>query len=357
MVEPLMRALENLDYPIKRLEILMVCEAIDPVTISAVRKNMRPPFKLIIVPKGSPQTKPRALNYAMLEAKGDLVTIYDAEDIPHPSQLKCAARTFEGDATIGALQAPLDYMNAHQNWLTRQFALEYSALFHVWIPFLVSVNLPFPLGGTSNHIRRSALDDIGGYWDAHNVTEDADLSFRLSAKAWRFGYIDNPTLEEAVISWRGWYFQRLRWMKGYMQTWLVHMRSPFLPRGREGLKRFFILQLSVGLTLVNSIFHLPVLLFLIWAIGTQYFQGIYAHVPVIFMFTFGFSYFAGIVIGIIGALRAGQPKLILSALAMPLYWLALFLPTMHAVWELGTQPFHWHKTDHGVTGRPAPFIN
>ena len=354
MVEQLMQALENIDYPLERIEILMICESIDPTTISEVKQFIRPPFKLIIVPKGVPQTKPRALNYAMLEAKGDLVTIYDAEDIPHPTQLKFAAKAFADDLKLGAIQAPLNYLNADENWLTRQFALEYSALFHVWIPFLVTANLPFPLGGTSNHLRRQALDEIGGRWDSYNVTEDADLSFRLAAKGWNFGYINIPTGEEAVSSWRGWHYQRLRWIKGYMQTWLVHMRKPFAPAGQQGLKRFFILQLTVGLTLLNAMFHLPILLFLIWVMAHQYLQTSSVYVPIIFVVTLGFSYFAGILIAIMGAVRSNQHRLIFSVLAMPLYWLALFPPTVHALWELGTQPFFWHKTDHGVKGRSLP---
>ncbi len=152
MVEELMLGLSKMDYPVDRLEIIMICEEIDPFTISMVEKFLRPPFKLVVVPKGKPQTKPRALNYAMLDAKGEFVTIYDAEDIPHPGQIKGALQAFLSEANLGAIQAPLDYMNFDDNWLTRQFSLEYSALFHVWIPFLVSVKLPFPLGGTSNHI-------------------------------------------------------------------------------------------------------------------------------------------------------------------------------------------------------------
>ena len=67
----------------------------------------------------------------------------------------------------------------------------------------------------SPHIRRSALDEVGG-WDSYNVTEDADLSFRLAAKGCSFGYVDFPTDEEAVSDWRSWHYQRVRWMKGYM---------------------------------------------------------------------------------------------------------------------------------------------
>jgi len=350
MVEQLMEALEQLDYPKDRLEIFMICEAIDPFTIAMVRKFNRAPFRLIIVPKGAPQTKPRALNHAMMSAKGAFVTIYDAEDIPAPSQLKSAILAFEQDPALGAVQAPLDYINANQNWLTRQFALEYAALFHVWIPFLVAAALPFPLGGTSNHMRRSALDDVGG-WDAFNVTEDADLSFRLGAQGWILGYINSPTGEEAVSGWKAWHYQRSRWMKGYMQTWLVHMHTPFSPGRWLGLKRFFILQLTIGLTLLNALFHLPILLFLIGMMMFQFISSSSIYVPSLFIYSLVFSYAAGIAIGMVGALRAGKPRLIIAALTMPFYWIALFPPTIRALWELGRNPFFWHKTDHGVMAR------
>lgn len=350
MVKQLMSGLSKIDYPAERLEIMMICEEIDPLTISMVEKLLRPPFKLVIVPKGSPQTKPRALNHAMLQAKGEYVTIYDAEDIPHPKQLKGAVLAFIADPKLGALQAPLDYRNSDDNWLTRQFSLEYSALFHVWIPFLVSAKLPFPLGGTSNHIRRSAL---GKGWDSHNVTEDADLSFRLAAEGWGFGYVDLATDEEAVSDWRNWHFQRVRWMKGYMQTWLVHMRAPFAPGGIAGFKRFAILQLTIGLTLLNGFFYLPALCLIAFILVAQMISGAPLYISFPFILCLFFCYFFGMVIGVMGALRAGKPHLIKSVIWMPFYWLALFPPTVHALWELGTRPFFWHKTLHGVRRREA----
>ena len=157
------------------------------------------------------------MNYALERSNGEFVTIYDAEDRPHPNQLLAAVAAFEARTDWAAVQAPLDYFNDQDNWLTRQFSLEYAALFHVWIPFLVRLNLPFPLGGTSNHIRRSALARVGG-WDSHNVTEDADLSFRLAAYGYNIGYIYPPTQEEAVSIFQDWRLQRARWIKGYIQT-------------------------------------------------------------------------------------------------------------------------------------------
>ena len=262
MVRHLMNRLERLDYPRDKLEILIICEEIDPKTIRAVRLNLRPPFRLIITPKGTPQTKPRALNYALQFAKGDLVTIYDAEDKPHPQQLKSAWAAFLERPDWAALQAPLDYYNSGANWLTRQFTLEYAALFHVWIPFLTTLGAPFPLGGTSNHIHREALEACGG-WDAHNVTEDADLSFRLAALGYKIGFLDCPTEEEAVANLKDWHTQRARWMKGFMQTWLVHMHHPLRPFSWAGIMRFLTLQLTLGYTLLCASVFTPVVVFAI----------------------------------------------------------------------------------------------
>lgn len=347
MVPQLMSALTEIDYPKDKLEIFMICEAVDPPTIDEVRKRAGGVFHLIVVPPGFPQTKPRALNFAMQRARGDYVTIYDAEDIPDPGQLKAAIRAFKTDKALGALQAPLDYANADTNWLTRQFGLEYAALFHVWVPFLSALGLPYPLGGTSNHMRRTALDAIQG-WDSHNVTEDADLSFRLSAQNWQLGYITPPTQEEAVSNFKAWHFQRARWMKGYLQTWQCHMRAPLAPGGLKGFARFFTLQLTLGLTLISALFHLPVMAGVTIYCLYQYLSGASINIPAPFLASLAISYGAGMFIGVIGAMRARKPALLLSVPFMPLYWFALCAPTLRALWELRRTPFHWHKTEHGV---------
>jgi len=348
MVPQLMAALSQLDYPKDKLEIFMICETVDPETINEVRKRISGSFHLVIVPPGSPQTKPRALNFAMQRARGTFVTIYDAEDMPHPSQLKAAVRAFKTNPKLGAVQAPLDYDNANTNSLTRQFGLEYAALFHVWVPFLAAMDLPFPLGGTSNHMRRKALDEVQG-WDSHNVTEDADLSFRLAAKNWCIGYITPPTQEEAVCDFDAWHYQRARWMKGYMQTWQSHMRAPLAPSGWRGLARFLTLQLTLGLTLINALFHLPVMAGVAIYYLHHHLAGHAIIIPTPYLVSVATSYAAGMVIGAVGALRANKPELLVSVPFMPFYWFALCAPTIRALLELRRNPFHWHKTDHGIT--------
>ena len=354
MIDQLMAGLERLRYPKDKIEIILITEEADPFTTQAVQKALRPPFKQIIVPKGVPQTKPRALNYALERSNSDFVTIYDAEDRPHPDQLLAAIAAFEARPDWAAVQAPLEYFNHDDNWLTRQFTLEYAALFHVWVPFLVRLNLPFPLGGTSNHIRRSALDIVGG-WDAHNVTEDADLSFRLAAHGFNIGYIHPPTQEEAVSIFKDWRFQRARWIKGYIQTWDVHMRKPFAPGGLRGIVRFLTLQMTLGITLLSILFYTPVIVgfpivaLILWWVKVP------LDISLIYGLTFLFSICIGCLIGVVGARRSKKPELIHSTLTMPVYWLLLFEPALRAIKELKGKRFHWHKTRHGVS-RPADLM-
>ena len=354
MLRGLLDALSALDYPRDRLDIVFACEATDPGTVEAARAVAQPPFRVAVVPPaepgGEPQTKPRALNHVLNRSTSGLVTIYDAEDRPHPRQLKAAARAFAAHPDWAALQAPLDYFNTGDNALAAQFGLEYAGLFHVLLPGYDRLGLPFPLGGTSNHMRRDALERVGG-WDPFNVTEDADLAFRLAGHGHRIGWIAPPTQEEACYRMRPWFRQRSRWLKGYMQTWLVHMNAPL----SGGWRRAVMLQLTLGLSLLSIASYAPVMLVLgLWAAAHQI-GVVHASLPPLYLGALAFSLLSGMTVGALGAVRAGKPELLGHVPLMPLYWLLLFPPLLQALWELRTNPFHWHKTEHGVTGaRPDP---
>ncbi|WP_371396902.1 glycosyltransferase family 2 protein [Fretibacter rubidus] len=353
MVPSIIKAMSKLDYPQDRLQILLITEANDRATTEAALAFAKPPFHTVINPPGGPKTKPNALNYALQFATGSIITIYDAEDHPHPQQLKQAAIALSKNPQWGALQAPLDYYNASETALSRQFAIEYAALFHVWVPFLARLGLPFPLGGTSNHMRAEALADTNG-WDGYNVTEDADLSFRLSALGWQIGYIPMPTDEEAVTCWNPWCDQRARWMKGYMQTWIVHMKAPFAPGGRRGAAKLFTLQITLGASLLSGLFHSLIVAALIGALLHCIFTGQHPPLyPPIIGVTL-FSYGVNIAIGAVGVCKAGKRQLLWAVPFMPLYWFVLIVPSWMAVTDLILRPFHWRKTSHGMTHmRPA----
>ena len=226
MLPQLLAGLDRLDWPRDRLDVKLIIDEDDVVTLGAARTLARTtPYEIVIVPAGGPRTKPMALQYALSFALGEFVTVYDAEDRPHPGQIAEAYATFrQGPPSLACLQAPLVIDNPETSRLAGLFAVEYSTLFDGLLPALVKLRLPLPLGGTSNHFRRAALERAGG-WDPWNVTEDADLGIRLT----RFGYetatISLPTLEEAPVTLAPWMRQRARWFKG----WLRPVKRPSSP--------------------------------------------------------------------------------------------------------------------------------
>lgn len=209
IVPGLVAALKAIDYPRDRLDIKIVLEAGDSATRAAfesVRLDAR--FEIVLVPPGQPRTKPRALNYALRFCRGKIVAVHDAEDLPHPRQLRTAAESFFlAGRDLACLQAPLNWYNRDETWLTRQFALEYAAHFHAMLPLYRRLGWPLPLGGTSNYFRTAAVRHAGG-WDAWNVTEDADLGIRLHSLGYRCDMIAPMTLEEAPVSLAAWIPQR-----------------------------------------------------------------------------------------------------------------------------------------------------
>jgi len=196
-------------------------------------------------------------------------------------------------------------------------------------------------------MRRNALAAVEG-WDPYNVTEDADLAFRLAAEGGSIGWIAPPTKEEAVSRLRPWFKQRSRWLKGYIQTWLVHMNAPL----SGGWRRAVMLQVTLGLSLLSVLFFTPVIVGLVLFETALWLGIIDTNIPTIYLLTLGFSLFCGMAVGALGAVRAGQPHLLKHVPFMPFYWLMLFPPLIQAIIELQTRPFHWHKTEHGVTGAP-----
>ena len=223
----LIEALEALDYPRAKLDIKFVVEADDPATFAALAAALPGvEYEIVVAPPGAPRTKPRALNIALPFARGDLLCVYDAEDRPEADQLRRAAARFaRADETLGCLQARLCVDNADENGCAGLFAIDYAALFEVVNPGIAALGLPMMLGGTSNHFRTQTLRDICG-WDAWNVTEDADLGIRLARYRMRVETLDSRTYEEAPVTLPALVNQRVRWMKGWMQTAFVHLRDP-----------------------------------------------------------------------------------------------------------------------------------
>jgi hypothetical protein len=356
VVPTLLQALSRLDYPAEKLDVLLLMEEDDLVTIRAA-KAAHPPsfFRFIYVPKSLPRTKPKACNYGLNFCRGTYVTIYDAEDIPEPDQLKKALRAFlDGPDNQVCVQAALNYFNSTENYLTRMFTLEYSYWFDFMLPGLDLMRLPIPLGGTSNHFRLDLLRELGA-WDPFNVTEDADLGIRASARGYTVGVIRSTTYEEANKALKNWIRQRSRWIKGYMQTWLVHNRHPLRLLRAVGLKNWSSYQFFVGGTVIAFLTN-PIM----WLLAAVV---LLCHVSLAAPFMGGLLWLAafnflvgnmlGIYLNMLAVFRRRLFGLTAYALTNPFYWLLHSAAAYLALWQLFSKPFYWEKTQHGLTNRRA----
>jgi len=349
-----LQAIADLDWPKNRLEVLLLLEEDDTATIAAANASSLPKFiRTIVVPHSYPKTKPKACNYGLQLATGEYIVIYDAEDRPDPSQLKMAYLGFQKSAlSVGCLQAKLNYYNPHQNLLTRLFTAEYSLWFDVVLPGLQSVNTSIPLGGTSNHFKTSILKALHG-WDAFNVTEDCDLGARLFKLGYTTAIIDSTTLEEANSHLGNWLRQRSRWIKGYIQTYLVHNRNPLRFIKDHGVHAF-IFQLVVGgkiaFMLINPLLWLTTVAYFtlyVWVgptIESLYPMWIfYMAVTSLVFGNFLFLYYY-----MVGAAKRNHWSIIKYVFLVPLYWAAVSLAAYKAIIQLVFKPHYWEKTHHGL---------
>ena len=342
VIPQLIRTLGAIDYPAGKLEVRLVLEADDTETLAAIERcRLDSRFGVIIAPAGHPRTKPRALNYALRFCTGEIIAVHDAEDRPHPLQLRHAAESFSlAPPRLACLQAPLNWYNRGETWLTRQFAMEYAAHFHVMLPLYQRLGWPLPLGGTSNYFRVKALRRSGG-WDAWNVTEDADLGVRLHRLGYRCGLIAPTTLEEAPVDLRGWTPQRTRWLKGYWQTLGVHF-------GLDAERRRLSLPLvmTLGGAVLSALIHGPTLAA---ALAVAVMEQGMSLLLLACLSILGAGYAGGLMGAIEGMARAGLPVRITDLALLPVYWSIQFVPAVRALVQLVQNPYLWEKTEHGVS--------
>ncbi|MBI2193205.1 MAG: glycosyltransferase [Planctomycetes bacterium] len=376
----IVKNMKAMDYPQDKLDVKLLLEEDDRATIEACRQAQLPPnFEMVIVPDSKPKTKPKACNHGLGKARGEYLVIYDAEDRPEPDQLKkavCAFRDHAASKTI-CLQAKLNYFNPRQNLLTRWFTVEYTTWFDLYLPGLHAMGAPIPLGGTSNHFKTSVLREIGG-WDPYNVTEDCDLGIRLYRRGYETEILDSTTWEEANSRVYNWIRQRSRWVKGYLQTHLVHMRRPFRTLWELGPWKFFGFLVSVGglavTLLLNPIFWLVVLLYgglwtthriapdltvagysvkpwqMIYPLTPEY-DYFWSMVSIVFFgltATMFLGNFFFVFTHVLACSRRGLRDLLGCALIMPLYWALISVAAWKGFLQLFFKPFYWEKTIHGL---------
>jgi len=353
LIRKLIWNLRSLDYPRGKLDVKLLIEEDDDKTLNAVRNLDFPAnFETIVVPFHMPKTKPKACNYGLFFCKGIYLTIYDAEDVPDSDQLKKVVSLFRKlPKDYVVLQGALNYFNKNENLLTRMFTLEYSYWFDYMLPGLQSLDVPIPLGGTSNHFKLDKLKELGG-WDPFNVTEDADLGVRVFEKRYKVGVVNSTTLEEANNEPFNWIRQRSRWIKGYMQTLLVHMRNPIRLVNKIGWRGFFGFNFFVGFTPITFLLY-PVLLgfYIIYIVFDL--QTVRILFPDWVLYISIFNFVAGntlmIYVNMLAVFKRRFYELILFALVNPFYWLMHSIAAYKGLWQLIYKPFYWEKTNHGLT--------
>ncbi len=348
----LIENLAQMDYPADRLEVLLLVEEDDEETLGALRDSHPPrQFKLVVIPPAEPRTKPKAMNFGLTLARGDIVAVYDAEDTPDILQLRRAAVALgRYGPEVACVQAQLSYRNATQNIITRWFTIEYAMWFSFFLPGLVTLDAPIPLGGTSNHFRRSALRTLGG-WDPYNVTEDCDLGIRMFREHNQIKVLESTTLEEANSDFVNWVKQRSRWYKGYLQTFLIHLRSPRQLKSEIGLTGVGHLCVFVGgtpiLAVLNPFFWVMTLL---WFVAHPLFVKELFPAPVYYvgLILWAFGNFLLWYLTVLTARHTRPEGLVLAALFVPIYWVMMSIAAVKAMWQLVVTPSFWEKTAHGL---------
>jgi glycosyltransferase XagB len=348
----LAEALGALDYPPGKLDIKFLVEEDDAPTREAAEKfSAHGAFETLCVPFSLPRTKPKACNFGLAFARGEFLVIYDAEDRPEPDQLrKAVARFRRARPELVCLQARLAIHNADNSWLAHMFALDYAVWFKALLPGLEKLGVPIPLGGTSNHFRTEVLRAVHG-WDPFNVTEDADLGLRLARFGHRVAMLDSTTYEEAPQQLGPWIRQRSRWLKGYMQTWLVHMRDPAALLGRVGLRGTAAIQLLLGGAIWSGLVNPLLWLVLVAA----HFSGHASGSEDLLAWGSGLGLLAANVMLFVlvtaGAPREDRKALLPHGLGIMLYWVLISAAAYRGLWQLIFRPFYWEKTPHGLASR------
>jgi glycosyltransferase XagB len=357
----LIKNLMELDYPVSKLEVLLLLEAGDAETLAATDEaGLAPYMRVITVPVGEPQTKARACDVGLSIARGDHLVCYDAGDKPDLDQLKKAVVAFRrGGERMARVQAPLNYRDVRESSPTRAFTAEYSFWLDCVLPGLDALRLPTPLGGNSSHFRTDALRQLGG-WNPFKSTDDADLGVRASALGYTVGVINSTTAEEASRKPGDWMRQRSALIKGDMQTAVANARSPWSLLRVAGLRRAAgVMMLTAGSCLA-SLFLLPlwILLAVSLLVPARTLGPIYPDWTLLLGL---FSLLVGnslmIYVTMLGAFLRQRDGQVLWSLFSPFCWILHSVASQAALWQLITRPNYWEKTTYGISAlcaRPDP---
>ncbi len=348
----------ELDYPRALVQVVVVIEAGDHGTIAKVEEklaelraggiaNVR-----LLTFADPPINKPHGLNVALREATGDVVTIFDAEDEPHPDILR-VVDTVMAHEGAPVVQCGVQLMNYADRWFSALNVLEYFFWFKSRMHYHARVGM-VPLGGNTVFMRRDLLERLGG-WDQECLTEDADVGIRLSAERIpvRVLYDDEHVTKEETPPTVGQFVkQRTRWNQGFLQVlgkgdW---RRLPSWPQ-----RLLALYTLAFPLLQALTLLYLPVSLWLMFFAKVPVAVAMVSTLP-LYVVTIQF------VISLVGLYEFTAVHGLRSSWLSPLWMLFAYLPyqgllgyaALRAVWRQLNRVNTWEKTAHIGAHRKEP---
>ncbi|MCK4424284.1 glycosyltransferase family 2 protein [Candidatus Bathyarchaeota archaeon] len=219
VVGRLLKALVNLKYPSSKKEIIVVNDESNDRTgqICSQYASCHPEIRVFHRPVST--TKAAALNFGLQHAHGEIIATFDADSVLESDALLKAVKYLE-DRKVAAVQGRICSINTNENILTRFSYYERVVQYEVYTQGKDTLNLFVGLAGTCQFIRRSVLEEVGG-WNEKTLSEDVELSLRLTEKDYTIRYAsDVRTWEESPNSIVGMVRQRARWYRGNIEMGL-----------------------------------------------------------------------------------------------------------------------------------------
>ncbi len=217
----LLDAVARIDYPRDRLEIQVLDDSTDvtaDIAIARCELHRRDGIDIRYVRRlDRAGYKAGALAHGLRRAKGELLLVFDADFVPHPSVVRDLVEFFT-DSSVGMVQARWGHLNGDRSLLTRCQAQLLDGHFVIEHAARNRTGRFFNFNGTAGMWRRAAIEDAGG-WQHDTITEDMDLSYRAQLAGWRFVYVPRVAVPAELPSdmnaFKG---QQYRWAKGSLQT-------------------------------------------------------------------------------------------------------------------------------------------
>lgn len=343
VIHKTINVIQALDYPKDKLQVLVVVEETDSLTLQSLSTIHLPDyFTLLLIPTLSPFTKGRALLHGLAQTTGKYLTVFDAESHPESMQLKKAALCLTKSEEQICCQAKIRVSNKGDNWITRNFATEYHEWYEQHLYKLSDNGLPFGLGGNSFYISKENMVKVGS-WDPFNVTEDVDLSVRLVRSGIKLCIFESYTDENCPETAGNWLNQRTRWNKGLFITQLVHLRKSFLKEGFT-LKGWFSFWLRMVCGTMLPFFNIYISLYILFSYSLFKFTYVFS---ISLWGLLGINILISLIINAVNYRKLGISQPLFTTFFDVMRYLFLqIIAGYRAFWEYFIAPLKWNKTLH-----------